>query len=268
MIDHTTSSADQHQEHAGRPVAIRITEGMPVVSGDHVVGEVADVVIDPVRRRLTHLVVQPGHRHDMAHLIPIDAVASADDQLKLSWSADQVQSAPLVEETEFIDLERWPHPDNGWNIGTSRVLAWPYYGAGGIGLDMGFEWGYGRTPATTITTYDRIPSGTTEIRRTSEVVSSDDHVVGHVDGFIVDPADGITHIVLERGHLWGHREITIPMREVRSVVYDRVHLRSTRDEIGELPTAAFHRHPSSAAEQSGDRQADKHDVSPTSSPLS
>jgi hypothetical protein len=108
-------------------------------------------------------------------------------------------------------------------------------------MGMGFDTGRpGRYPLAT--TYDRIPAGTAEIRRTSEVVSVDNHVVGHVDGFVVDPDDGITHIILERGRLWGHREVTIPMREVDYVLSDRVHLRAGRDEIGAFPTVRFHRH--------------------------
>jgi uncharacterized protein YrrD len=170
--------------NADRIIAIRLFEGMPIESVDGVVGEIADVVIDVVRQRVTHLIVQPGHLPDVAHLVPIDAVTSADGHVSLSWSTDQVQSAP---------------------------------------------------------TDDWIPPGTLVIRRAAEVVSSDNHVVGRVDGFVIDPADSITHIVLERRHLWGHREITIPMREVHSVVSDRVNLRCTRDEVDGFPSAAFHR---------------------------
>ena len=237
----TDQTAAQHAVRRGRSIAIRLTEGMPVESTDGAVGEIADVIIDPVRRRLTHLVVQRGHRHEQARLIPIDAVASSADHVVLSWSTEQVEHAPLVEETEFVELGHRPQPQAGSDIGTSRILAWPYYGAGGLGLGMGFETdGPGRYQMST--TYDRIPEGTEEIRRTSEVVGVDNHVVGHVDGFIVDPDDGITHVIVERGHLWGHRKVTIPMREVDSVTSDRVHLRAGRDEIGGFPTVPFHRH--------------------------
>lgn len=229
----------QHAVRPGRSIAVRLTEGMSVESSNGAVGEIADVIIDPVRRRLTHLIVQRGHRHEEARLIPIDALASSADHVVLSWSTEQVEHAPLVEETEFVELGHWPRPRAGWDVGTSRVVAWRYYGAGGLGLGMGFDTGRpGRFPMST--TYDRIPAGTAEIRRTSEVISADDHVVGHVDGFIVDPDDAITHIVVERGHLWGHRKVTIPMREVGSVTSDRVQLRSGRDEIGAFPTVPFH----------------------------
>ena len=92
------------------------------------------------------------------------------------------------------------------------------------------------------TTYDRVPEGTIEVRRASEVLSSDGHKVGHVDGFLVDPTSKITHLVLEHGHLWGHRDITIPINDIQRASSDTVQLGVTRDVIGEYPSVPFRRH--------------------------
>ena len=223
---------------------MRFTEGMVVHSTDGVVGEVADLIIDPRRRRLTHLVVQPAHRHFEGRLIPIGAVVESDDHVTLSWSTDKVEHAQPIEETECIKMGSWLNPGPGWAVGTSRGFAWPTYGAGGVGMGMGMAMDQGAAgpSSTTTVTYDRIPAGTAEIRRASVVVSSDQHVVGHVDGLIVVDDNVISHLMLERGHLWGHREVTIPMTEVESVISDCVRIRSTRDEIGTFPAVAFHRH--------------------------
>jgi hypothetical protein len=51
--------------------------------------------------------------------------------------------------------------------------------------------------------YDKIPPATAELRRASEVLSSDGHVIGHVDGFVVGPDQSITHLVLEHGQPLG-----------------------------------------------------------------
>lgn len=220
---------------------MRLSVGMPTESAKGPWGELSDVVIDPVRRRVTHLVVQPEGRHDQSRLIPVEAVASCDDRLVLAWDPSQIEAAPSVQETDFLQLGQWPVPGDGWEIGISQVLAWPYYGSTfGLGMGMAPEMGLSNLPTTT--TYDRIPVGTAEIRRASQVVSGDDHVVGHVDGFVVDADHGITHIVLDHGHLWGHREITIPIGEVASVVSDRVTLRADKDAIGAFPSVPFKRH--------------------------
>ena len=65
-------------------------------------------------------------------------------------------------------------------------------------------------------------------------------MVGHVDGFVVDPDNVISHVILERGHFWGHREVTIPMSEVESVVSDRIRLRAASGEVRDFPTVSSH----------------------------
>jgi uncharacterized protein YrrD len=225
-----------------RTATIRLIEGTTVEAADGVFGELADVIIDPFRRQVTHLVVQPPHHHDQARLVPVDAVASCGDHVVLSWSTDRIRSSRPVEETDLIRLGDWPRVDPDWDIGNMRVLAWPFYGAGGMGLSMPFDQGFGGRSALATTTYDRIPAGTAEVRRASEVVSSDNHVVGHVDGFVVDPDNAISHVILERGHLWGHREVPIPIHEVESVISDQIRLRAARDEIRRFRSVAFHHH--------------------------
>ena len=56
-----------------------------------------------------------------------------------------------------------------------------------------------------------------------------------------DDDDAITHFVLERGHLWGRREVTIPINAVAQVFTDAVTLTLTKDEVGELPSVRVHR---------------------------
>lgn len=219
---------------------MRLNVGMPTSSTDGPWGELADIVIDPVRRRVTHLIVQPDGRHDQARLIPVEAVATCDERVTLVMSPTEIERSPTVQESDFLPMGSWPEPPDGWDIGISRVLAWPYYGAG-LGLGMASEMGMDGLAGAT-TTYDRIPPRTAEIRRTSQVISSDNHLVGHVDGFVVDIDHGITHLVLDHGHLWGHREVTIPIGEVTSVVSDVVHLRVAKDEIGSFPSIPFVRH--------------------------
>jgi sporulation protein YlmC with PRC-barrel domain len=64
--------------------------------------------------------------------------------------------------------------------------------------------------------------------------------VGHVDGLLVG-ADGTADIVLERGHLWGKREIVIPASSIADVGDDSVALTITKDEVGALAARRVHR---------------------------
>jgi hypothetical protein len=67
------------------------------------------------------------------------------------------------------------------------------------------------------------------------------HALGQVDGFVVDSEEQITHFILERGHLWGRRDVTIPIAAVATVETDAVTLSLSKDEVGALPSVRVHR---------------------------
>ena len=215
---------------APAPGGQRLVENMPVDATDGACGELADVVIDPVRRTLTHLVVRPDGL--VGRLVPVAAVVEVGERLRLSWSCREVRHADSVVDTDFRELSDWPHLRDGWDVGIVRTLAHPYY----VGETSG------REDVRTTTEFDRIPEGTAEIRRASRVEDRDGELLGHVDGLVLGPDHAITHVVLEKGHLWGHREVTIPVADVERVESDLVRLRVGKEEVGAYPSVPFHRH--------------------------
>jgi len=146
-----------------------------------------------------------------------------------------VRQLPNVQDFAYLRVGEMPVDDPEWDVGIKQVLAQPYYDGGlGVGIAGGYEEQVG-------VVYDRIPKGEVEVRRASTVTSSDGHDLGRVDGFLVD-GDHITHFVLERGHLWGRREVTIPINLVTSVESDAVTIGLSKDEVGKLPVHKVHRH--------------------------
>jgi sporulation protein YlmC with PRC-barrel domain len=215
---------------------VRLELGSPVNCTDGPFGELADVVIDPTKRRVTHLVVEPHGDHGKAKLLPIELANTEEGEspaIRVRCSLEEAGRLEPVEEYAYIRLGESPDLEPGWDIGVESVLVQPYYGYG-PGL------GYEAVPVE----YDphvSMTKGEVEIRRASEVTSADGHRLGEVDGFLVDDDDAITHFVLERGHLWGRREVTIPINAVASVHTDSVTLTLTKDEVGELPSVPVHR---------------------------
>lgn len=128
-----------------------------------------------------------------------------------------------------------PAEDPDWEVGVEDVLALPYY----EGSDLG---SYPELDSGMTMYYDRVPKGEVEVRRASAVISSDGHSLGEVDGFVVDADKHITHFVLERGHLWGRKEVTIPIGAVARVESDAVHVALSKDEVGALPAVHVGRH--------------------------
>jgi sporulation protein YlmC with PRC-barrel domain len=217
---------------------MRLELGKPVHCTDGVFGELVDVVIDPTKKRLTHLVVRPHELDGRSRLVPVELAEPGeqdDFELALRSTKEEVERLPQVNEQAFLRLGEQPVDDPEWDVGTQDVLAMPYYESAEFG-------GYGgQFDPNVAVVYDRVPKGEVEIRRASGVRTADGHYLGEVDGFLVDPDDQITHFVLERGHLWGRREVTIPIGAVEKVETDAVTLRLTKDEVGELPSARVHR---------------------------
>ena len=136
-----------------------------------------------------------------------------------------------MQEFAYLRLGEFPVDDPDWDVGVQDVLAMPYYepglGPGSYSADAGII-------------YDRVPKGEVEIRRSSAVTSADGHHLGHVDGFLVD-GEQITHLVLEHGHLWGRRDVTVPIGAVTKVETDAVTLSLSKDEVGALKGVSVRR---------------------------
>jgi sporulation protein YlmC with PRC-barrel domain len=213
---------------AGVMASMRLDLGSPVRCADGDFGTLADVVIDPTTRRVTHLVVQPEHDPGLARLVPIARAGTSETAIELDCTIDDVHKLEPVHEVAFLRLGELRPDDPDWDVGVEDVMALPYYSGvyASEPLDLGRD--------VTIS-YDRIPKGEVEIRRSSAVFSDDDHHLGHVDGFVVDD-EHITHVLLERGHLWGRREVAIPIGEVARVENDVVTLRLSKDAVGDLPS--------------------------------
>ena len=199
--------------------------------------------------QVTHLVVRPHRHHRTSHLVPVSSVTSCDESLALDLTERQIDDAPLFEVTEFTKVDRPDLFDDDWTSKVTPVTVWPYYpyigsmsGAGATGFMSGYSSEYPAWPRYVATTIENIPENEIAIHRSSHVVSSDDHRVGKVDGFAFDDQENITQLVLDHGHLWRHREVTIPIGHVRRANHDEVHLDVASDAVGDFPSVGFHRH--------------------------
>jgi hypothetical protein len=191
---------------------------------------------------ITHVVVEARRHHHLARLVPIGDLSggSTTTALRLGGTIADFALYPDVGETAFVRLGEWPPlEDRNWEVGLSTVLALPAFGT--AGLEGGF---YAAMPGSdgAYVTYDRIPVGEVELRRGSPVESADGRTVGHVAGVVLDGDGRISHLVLERGHMWGRRELTIPVAAVTRLTTDDVELQLTADQVAVLPATAIGRH--------------------------
>ena len=176
---------------------MRLELGSRVDCTDATFGKLVDVVIDPISRRVTHLVVERDGNPWLARLVPIELAerdAREADAVALRATVEEVveEVGDLlpVREVAYLRLDGFPVEDPDWDVGVEEVLALPYYSS--YDLEP--------TPVDYAARYDRVPKGEVEIRRASAVESADGHHLGDVDGFLVDGDGLITDVVLEQAH--------------------------------------------------------------------
>ena len=207
--------------------------GSEVSCSDGACGELRRVVIDPVARALTHLVVEAKHRQGTGRLVPIDLVSSSGTEIHLRCTVAQFEALEDAEETKFL-----PGASGRWGYGQDQMLSHPYYGLGmggmgGVGMGGMGMGGMGMGGPQPVTS-DRVPIGDVEVRR-GEHVHATDGPIGQVQGLVIDPRDHhVTHVLLDEGHLWGKKQVAIPIGAVTGVG-GGVQLDLTKDQVRDLP---------------------------------
>jgi sporulation protein YlmC with PRC-barrel domain len=232
--------------HHGTPDTAAFTIGAEATCTDGPCGTVIRVVVDPLTRTLTHLVVEPKHRKGLGRLVPLDLVEPGSGEVVLHCDLAAFDKLDLAEETEFLP----GFGQSGYDPG--EVYAWPYFSAGGVGMGVGggIGTGFGVGNAPQVVTYDTVPEGEIEVRR-GERVHATDGEIGRVHGLVVDSSSHhVTHVLLAEGHLWGRKEVAIPIGAV-SDVEDGVRLTISKQDVRDLPPVELDEPPTGLDEAGG-----------------
>lgn len=213
--------------------------GSEVRASDGECGTVTRVVVNPVSQQLTHLVVQPHHR-DTAHLVPLELVQSGGSEIRLGCTKAEFGQLDVADETHFVSPTG---PVGGY--APENVRVWPLYArtsfsgpAGGAflrGLSGAAADADAAAPVDVRAgSSDYVPLGEVEVRRGDQVHATDGFI-GTVEGLIIDPGTHhVTHLLLAKGHLWGRKEVSIPLDKT-SRIGEVIRVGLSKDEIGQLP---------------------------------
>jgi sporulation protein YlmC with PRC-barrel domain len=211
--------------------ATGFTIGAEASCSDGFCGKVSRLVIDPAARTVTHLVIEPKHRREPGRLVPVHLVDTTTGQIRLRCTIAEFDELDLSEETDLVE-------GLGYGGGYGQAEAVQGYGdVGGMGVGgsaagMGIGMGLGHRTPTVV--HDVVPLGDTEVGR-GEPVHALDGEIGRVQGFLVDPSDQhVTHVLLQEGHLWGRKEVTIPISAVTGVDAG-IRLNITKKQVEDLP---------------------------------
>ena len=170
-------------------------------------GKVSRLIIDPATETVTHLVIQPKHRLGVGRLVPLDLVDTTAGDIRLRCTVEEFGTLEPAQETELID-----------DI------------TGGLNAPMG------TTSPMPVILQDVVPLGEADVDR-GDPVHALDGEIGRVQGLLVDPHDHrVTHVLLEEGHLWGRKKVSIPASAVTGVE-NGIRLSLTKKQVEDLPPA-------------------------------
>jgi hypothetical protein len=210
---------------------MRLELGAHARCTDGAIRELIDLVVDAGSRSVTHLVLQPADDPDAARLVPVGLASAGGDgkEISLRCTGTELEQMPLVHEHTYLGPGARPEEpkDDNWDVGIQDMQVVPDYAPEPFAVELAQE---------TIISYDRVPKGEIELRHASSVYSADEHHLGSVDGVVVDEAGVIGHLLLQRGHLWWKREISIPASAVSQLANDMVLLGVSKGEAETFPS--------------------------------
>ncbi len=204
---------------------VQFTIGADASCTDGSCGRVSRVVVDPVARVVTHLVVEPEHRRGLGRLVPLGLVEVTGGGIRLGCTRAAFEKLDPAEQTQFV-----PGTRGYAAYGPEQVLSWPYYGLGGEGVRGDSVGNVSQT-----VTYDSVPLGEVAVRRSAHVHAMDG-AIGQVQGLVIDPGSRhVTHVLLQEGHVWGRKDVAIPISAVTGVDDDGIRLNITKQQVQDLP---------------------------------
>jgi sporulation protein YlmC with PRC-barrel domain len=187
------------------------------------------VLINPVADQVTHLVVKEDSPPNTEYIVPVDFVTETKaDTIQLRCSKAELEKMDPFNKTMYIG-EKVVERDS------------VFHGMYGTGSNFYFPYDTAERTVYESIEFQQIPPGELAVHRGTRVEATDGYV-GHVDEFVVNPEnDHITHLVMREGHLWGRKDVIIPLSAMGDTHEDTVFLKLNKHQIESLSSFPVHR---------------------------
>jgi len=194
-----------------------------VICKDGPAGRSKSIIVDPIHRMITHIVVAEKQIPHLERMVPLEVIMSTESaSIQLRCTRKELATMDSFIEIEYL-TEEGVCPEGKYQ----DRFYWPHV--------------VPRDEVVIPIEIERIPLGEVAARRGMHVHAKDGRI-GSLDEFLVDPINGhITHLILREGHLWRQRDITIPLSEIDRIEEDGVYLSLDISAIAALPSVPVQR---------------------------
>ena len=190
---------------------------------DKLCGYAQGVLLNPTEDIVTHIVVKESKNSHAERIVPIEMVdASLSDDIHLKLNSTMLQNLPPLYDVEYIQTTI-PHVIEAADMSLMKPIVVP---------ERKFieEKIY------------HIPEKELSVNRGTSVYSADGFAIGSVDEFLVDHVGGhVTHLVLREGHIFGQKDVFIPVTEIESIEESSIYLKLDKENIEQLPAIPVRR---------------------------
>jgi uncharacterized membrane protein len=189
------------------------------VYADGADAESRGVIVEGGTRKVTHYVVEdetlPWKPYQ--RLVPVDQVQETSrDLIRLRCTKEKVSRMQPFTKTSYVLRKQ---PDYSLYEGGEG----PVTSASTVGV------------AATELEEAMVPEGELAVRRGTRVEATDGYV-GHVGELLAEEdTEVVSQVVLEEGHLLGHREVALPLLAIDRAEGDTIYLRLDKAAIERLP---------------------------------
>ncbi len=183
-------------------------------------GKSTNVIVNPVSHKVTHLVVQDKSLPDNAtRLVPASKVANVTpQQITLNCAKAEVAKMSPFIVSNFI---RESAPGKAYASGDAYTSEYVIN-----------DTAYDDIPE------ENIPEGELALHSGMHIEASDGKV-GKLNVLVLDPTSGdITHLLLREGHLWGKKDVAIPVSAIDFCDAKTVYLKLDKAAIKALADAS------------------------------
>ena len=184
---------------------------------DKLCGYAQGVLLDPTEDIVTHIVVKESKNSHAERLVPIEMVdASLADNIHLKLDTSMLQNLPPLYDVQYIQTTV-PHFTEVSNMAFLNPVVVP------------------EKKFVEEKIY-HIPMNELPVTRGTHIYSANGFAIGTVDEFLVDPNGGhVTHLVLREGHIFGEKDVFIPVTEIKTIKEGDIHLALDKQSIDRLP---------------------------------
>jgi sporulation protein YlmC with PRC-barrel domain len=192
-------------------------------------GKSTYVIVNPVQKMVTHFVVKYKKLPENPdRLVPVEKVASISGGLiKLNCTVADVAAMQPFTTTRFVQQEIPDYINTSLGADQYAYFAEPV---------VAYDTNIASVPKV------HIPAHELAVYRGMDV-NTDGGKVGTVDELVVDPDSGnITHLLMRKGHLWGKKDVAVPVSAIQVVGAVDVYLKIDKEAVSALPAVPVKRH--------------------------